>query len=169
MPAGGIVARPAAVEDADALADVHAACFASPWDAELLEVFLAAPDCVCFLCAEDGAATGFLLTRMAADEAEILTLAVMPEARGMGIGRSLLEAAIAVLKSRGAKHLFLEVDEENAAALTLYRGLGAKPVGRRAAYYADGGDAAILSLTLDEALTDERLGDDRLAEQGPSR
>ncbi|XSG83153.1 MAG: ribosomal protein S18-alanine N-acetyltransferase [Methyloligella sp. ZOD6] len=143
------VARPAAVEDAESLAKLHAACFASPWEAELLQVFLGAPDCLCLLSMEGQDVTGFLLTRTAADEAEILTIAVDPASRRKGIARTLLKAAIAGLKARGTKTLFLEVDEKNNAALTLYRGFGAKPIGRRAGYYADGGDAAILSLTLE--------------------
>ncbi|ODA67874.1 ribosomal-protein-alanine N-acetyltransferase [Methyloligella halotolerans] len=154
-----IAARQAAVKDAEALAAVHAACFSAPWDAELLKIFLEARDSLCVLSTEGETVTGFLLTRIAADEAEILTLAVAPETRRQGIARTLLEAAVDGLKQRGAKHLFLEVDEKNVAALGLYRGLGAKPVGRRPAYYADGGDAAILRLTLDE----------RLAEDGPTR
>lgn len=155
MRSAAIEARPAGVEDADALATLHAACFGSPWDAALLRIFLGAPDCLCLLYAEGDVARGFLLIRLAADEAEILTIAVSPTVRRRGVARALLEAAIGALRSRGAKQLYLEVDEKNAAAFALYRGLGAEPVGHRASYYADGGDAAILRLTLQEYLAEE--------------
>lgn len=154
-----IVTRPAAVDDARSLADLHATCFPAPWEADLLEIFLAAPDSLCFVCWEGESAAGFLLARIAADESEILTLAVDPFARRRGIGRALLTAALAALQARGVRRLFLEVDEANQAAIALYRGFGAEPVGRRPGYYADGGDAAILSIALD----------DRLAEGGSSR
>lgn len=149
-----VAPRRAAVDDADALAALHATSFPAPWDADLLKVFLAAPDSLCLIGDENGVAAGFLLIRIAADESEILTLAVDPLARRKGIARVLLAAAIGGLKERGIKHLFLEVDEENTAALALYRGFGAETVGRRAAYYADGGNAAILSIALADCLAE---------------
>jgi len=97
-------------------------------------------------------ADGFILCRVVADEAEILMLAVRPDARRSGLGRRLTEAAADVCMTRGAERLFLEVAEDNMAARMLYVRAGFVEVGRRRAYYArpDGpaADALILSLNL---------------------
>lgn len=90
---------------------------------------------------------GFVLARAAADEAEILTLAVRPAARGKGLGRALLQAAIQKAKALGATTMFLEVGADNPAALALYAGLGFTKVGARKAYY-EGRDALVLRLPL---------------------
>jgi ribosomal-protein-alanine N-acetyltransferase len=95
-----------------------------------------------------GLMAGLLIARKVADEAEILTFGVAPACRRMGLGRALLEAAIAALRSSGAKQLFLEVEEGNEPAVQLYRAFGAVPVGKRAGYYEHGADAAIFSLAL---------------------
>lgn len=87
---------------------------------------------------------GFVLCRVAADEAEILTLAVMPDARRQGIGGALLAEAMAGAVVRGAGAMFLEVSDRNAAARALYAGAGFEEVGRRKRYYGDGADALVL-------------------------
>lgn len=90
---------------------------------------------------------GFVLARVTAGEAEILTLAVAPDARGKGLGRALLTAAIGEAKKMGAHVMFLEVGSDNPAALALYAGLGFTKVGLRKGYY-QGRDAALLRLPL---------------------
>ena len=87
---------------------------------------------------------GMILARVAADEAEILTLAVMPEARRNGIARRLMEAAIAEARRRSARSMVLEVGVLNVPAMALYAALGFAEVGRRSGYYAKGEDALIL-------------------------
>jgi len=74
-------------------------------------------------------------------------LAVAPAARGQGLGRALLQAAIAWAKAQGAEAVFLEVGTDNPHALALYAGLGFAKVGMRKAYYA-GRDALVLRLSL---------------------
>jgi ribosomal-protein-alanine N-acetyltransferase len=99
---------------------------------------------------------GFILLRVAADEAEVLTLAVWPEARRAGVGLRLVEAGAVEAAARGAERLFLEVADDNAAALALYARCGFREAGRRRAYYArpDGSrrDALLLALNLRERL-----------------
>jgi len=90
---------------------------------------------------------GFVLARAAADEAEILTLAVRPSARGKGLGRVLLQAAIKKAHALGAATMFLEVGVDNPHALALYAGLGFAKVGTRKAYF-EGRDALVLRLPL---------------------
>ena len=84
-----------------------------------------------------------ILARVAADEAEVLTLAVVGAARRAGVGRRLLAAAMGEAARRGAASMFLEVGERNGAALGLYAGAGFVAVGRRERYYA-GGEAAVV-------------------------
>ena len=85
---------------------------------------------------------------MAADEAEILTIAVAPAAHRQGIGAALLAAAMAQAALRGAAAMFLEVAEGNAAARALYAAAGFRQSGRRRRYYPDGADALVLRRSL---------------------
>ena len=84
---------------------------------------------------EDGKAAGIVAVRTAADEAEILNLAVAPAWRRRGLGRALMGSAIAESARMGAARVFLEVRESNAAARAFYASLGFLPSGRRTAYY----------------------------------
>ena len=128
--------------DTAPLAALHAACFQDAWDAASLRTTLAAPGAFAFHDRD-----GFVAARVASDEAEILTLAVAPQARGKGLGRALLNAAIAEAQRRGAKAVFLEVGSDNPAALALYAALGFANVGSRKAYYG-ARDASVLRLLL---------------------
>jgi len=126
------------------MAAIHAVAFPDEtWDAASFRTLLSQPG-VCGLIDPRG---GFLLLRVAADEAEILTIGVAETRRG--IGTDLMQAAIGRAKSLGAAVVFLEVAAANAAALGLYKSLGFAPAGRRAKYYANGDDAVILSLRLE--------------------
>ena len=91
---------------------------------------------------------GMVLARVAADEADILTLAVAPEAQRRGLGRALLLAALDEAARRGAKSMFLEVSVTNEAASALYLSCGFTQVGRRRGYYAGGGDALVMRARL---------------------
>lgn len=89
-------------------------------------------------------AGAMLLARRAADQAEILALAVVPSARRAGRARALLAAAEARAKENGVRELFLEVAASNAAARALYAAAGYREAGRRRRYYRDGDDALVL-------------------------
>lgn len=117
----------------EALAALHARCFRSPppWSAADFAGFLADP--LCFLLVEGDAA--FLLGRAVAGEAELLTLAVAPEARRLGLGRKLLSRFLYQAQLRGAERAFLEVAADNAPALALYESVGFSGAGRRRGYY----------------------------------
>lgn len=136
---------------ARALADLHAEAFAAPWDASAFAALLSHPGMV--LEAEAG---GFVLVRVAADEAEVLTLAVRPASRRAGLGARLMRAAAGRSATLGARRLFLEVAEDNLAARHLYDRLGFQSTGRRPRYYARQGgpsvDALLLAVNLDGPL-----------------
>ena len=91
---------------------------------------------------------GLILSRVAGDEAEILTLAVVPAARRRGVASFLLRAAMTGLVDAGAAVAFLEVSVKNTAALGLYLCQGFIEAGRRAAYYSDRSDALVLRIDL---------------------
>jgi ribosomal-protein-alanine N-acetyltransferase len=81
---------------------------------------------------------GFVMTRHAADEAEILSIAVDAGARGLGLGRTLLRRNLQRLAGLGVRAVFLEVGADNRPALALYRRMGFTQVGKRERYYGDG-------------------------------
>ncbi len=143
--------------DPPALAAVHAACFPpeEAWGEAILAAHLSMPG-VFALLAETG---GMVLARVAADEAEILTLAVAPAARRGGLGRALVRGAAALAQTGGAARLFLEVSEANNAARALYAGLGFRRIGTRPRYYPDFSDALLLRSDL--PLERDRPGLDR--------
>ena len=87
------------------------------------------------ILADEAIARGFLILSFAADEAEIIDLGVVPEARREGLARALLKTGEALAAERGAARLFLEVAVDNAPARALYLGLGYAEIGSRKAYY----------------------------------
>lgn len=135
------VIEPLDVGDAGAMAAVHREGFARPWnDGEFARLLVQDP-VFGFGARQEGRGgaplSGFVLARLAAGEAEILTLAVAARVRRSGLGRRLMDAVLFRLHAERAESLFLEVDETNAAALTLYRRLGFREVGKRPGYYAE--------------------------------
>ena len=130
------------------IAGMHHICFAEPWSEKAMAELLALPGCFGWLAAEGEAPQGFVLARIAADEAEILTILVLPPYRRAGLARRLLDAVIGNAKMQGVGKLFLEVALSNAAGLQLYTKVGFTEVGRRPRYYANGGDALLLAMDL---------------------
>jgi ribosomal-protein-alanine N-acetyltransferase len=131
---------------ATALSAIHARAFPEDeyWDAHIIAGQLSQPGIFGLI----DPVGGMLLARLAADEAEILTLAVVPERRQQGLGGRLLARAASEVRHHGAVRLFLEVSTRNPAARGLYQQSGFQQVGRRRAYYADGSDALVLSKDL---------------------
>jgi ribosomal-protein-alanine N-acetyltransferase len=145
------------------LAALHGAAFPrEAWGAGAFQVQLEMHGVIGLL---DGRG-GLALLRVTADEAEILTIGVMPAARRQGIARALLADAIVRLRAIGVRTIFLEVGVRNRAALALYEGAGFTEVGRRRSYYASGDDALILRATIDQA---EDAASPDAAEPAPGR
>jgi len=137
--------------DAMACAKLHEASFAHPWSSAEFETLLADPACVGDGLGDGKKLAGFILSRRALDEAEILTIAVDDSVRGRGFGHRLLSLHIGRLASVGVGRLFLEVDEDNSAAVALYARFGFAIAGKRANYYAkaSGGHANALVMRRD--------------------
>ncbi len=97
-------------------------------------------------------AVGFTLSRQAADEEELLLIAVMPQARGNGVGKALMQRFIASAASRGSTRLFLEMREGNPAQ-ALYERHGFTLAGRRRDYYRSGKIGPFDALTYSNLLS----------------
>jgi ribosomal-protein-alanine N-acetyltransferase len=144
------VILPAGTHAASLLAALHAEAFSATdrWTEQTIELLLSLPGHFALLAEAMGEPAGFIMGRVAADEAEVLTLAVRPAARRRGVGGALMRALASESAQRQAANLFLEVSESNQAARALYAGLGAKEAGRRRRYYANGTDALVLRCPL---------------------
>lgn len=129
---GLLTVGPAAAE---VLAAIHAEAFETPWSAAEIADLLRLDSVSGLLLQAEGTEAGFVLLQLAADEAEILTIAVRPRFRRRGAGRRLLGAAMALACAAGAARLLLEVAEDNAPALALYARLGLARLARRRGYY----------------------------------
>lgn len=135
------------------LAALHRRCFPhEPWDAPAFAELLAMPGATAFVLPETTQPDGLILLRQAADEAEIVTLAVAPKARRQGVATALLCRGLAAVAAAGARRAFLEVAEDNAPARRLYEGLGFAVCGRRRGYYRRAGGPAADALVLAAAL-----------------
>ena len=155
LPAGTSPAlrlRPTTQDDLATLASLHALCFAKGWTAQSIGQLLRTPGAFALLAEAGGSACGFILIRVAADEAEILSIGVVPRARRLGTGRRLVSAGAAKARDMGAVTLFLEVARENEAARALYAAGGFTEAGLRRGYYRgpEGGadDALVLRANL---------------------
>jgi ribosomal-protein-alanine N-acetyltransferase len=119
---------------AAAQAQAYAGGAAAPYDAGSLRALAFAPGGA--LVADDAdLPAAFALGRAAADEGEVLALAVAPERRRRGLGAAALAALEAALRAAGARRLFLEAAADNAAALALYARAGWREAGLRRGYY----------------------------------
>lgn len=137
-------------ETAPLLAALHAQAFPErAWSEAEIADLLRNPTAFAFTWRGGDAPVGFALGWTAAGEAELLTVAVVPDARRGGVGQMLLNAICAAALLRGAASLHLEVAEDNEPARRLYAKLGFEEVGRRRGYYADGQtDAIVMRRTL---------------------
>jgi [ribosomal protein S18]-alanine N-acetyltransferase len=127
-------------------ARLHGESFAHPWSSAELAALIASSSTVgaAALDSVNRRLRGFILSRLAADEAEILTIAVDAAYQGKGVGRALLSENLRQAANAGARAMFLEVAKDNEPALALYHRFGFAKVGERAGYYrrADGTRAA---------------------------
>lgn len=135
------------------LAALHGACFTvpRPWSAPEFAEILASKGA--FLRA---LSQGFVLGRVIAGEAELLTICVADDARGGGLGRRLMAAFFEQSQALGAQEAFLEVAQDNAPARALYAATGWQEAGRRRGYYHHPDGRAVDALVLRAGL--ERTG-----------
>lgn len=128
------------------LARMHGEVFDDGWGATDFAAMLETPGTDAAIASDTGEPLGFIVTRQASDEAEIITMGARPSVQRRGVARQLLESRMAALAARGVRHLFLEVAASNAAAQGLYAACGFVAAGRRKGYYrrVDGVEDAIV-------------------------
>jgi len=135
--------RTAEVADCDVLSEIHASAFRRGWSDAEFESLLVQPGVHALLATYRNrvgrrAPAGFILYRFAADEAEVLSVAVKPEHRRRGVGRRLVEEALRHAYREGAREIHLEVEDSNLGAIALYRRVEFQERGRRQGYYTQG-------------------------------
>jgi ribosomal-protein-alanine N-acetyltransferase len=130
--------------DAAAIAALHAASFQRGWGEDEFHRLLIDRAVVAHRAMIGRTMVGFILSRMAAGEAEILSVAIAPAWRGRGFARPLLDLHLRRLAGLGVRAVFLEVDEHNEPACRLYRNAGFSEVGVRKGYYQEGASALVL-------------------------
>ena len=130
----------ATLRDAPRLAQLHGASFHRGWGEGEFEGMIAERNTLVHRLRLGRKTIGFAVSRMGADEAEILSIAVDEAWRGRGLSRDLLITHLGHLAGRGVRRIFLEVEENNVPARRLYERTGFAVVGRRERYYrgADG-------------------------------
>jgi tRNA threonylcarbamoyl adenosine modification protein YeaZ/ribosomal-protein-alanine acetyltransferase len=151
-PAMNATLRKAENHDLATMASIHSAGFEAGWSAVDLQALLETPRSMAIVAVVDAEVVGFALARMAADEAEILTICIDPSWQRRKIGDKLLATLIKDLRAHGITTLFLEVAADNTSAIGLYHSHGFLNVGVRKSYYArrDGSkvDAVVLRLAV---------------------
>ncbi len=138
---------------ADVISTLHGLCFEHPWHQQAVTDLLAMPGAVAFIASDRDDPVGFIIARLAADEAEIITIGTVPAHRHTGIAGALLDYVINDLTDKGAARLFLEVAADNNSALKLYRSRDFATCGQRPGYYQRPGgaiDAHILALVFSD-------------------
>lgn len=131
------------------MAAVHAACFTTPRPWSAAEIASTLDSAFAFVLTEP---SGFLIGRVVAGEAELITLAVDPSARKRGTGGRLVDGFLAEAKLRGAESVFLEVAANNLPAQSLYARKGFEPKGKRRGYYQSPTGERIDALVLARAI-----------------
>lgn len=163
---GAVLAERLRGVDAAAVALVEQACFSDPWSEETIRAMAESRLDFCFVLraagdsqvgvtggdpAQDPQAGisgdgvfGYAALRIVADEAELLRIGVLPDMRGKGYGRELLERVTAFAREHGAAAMTLEVRAGNETARRLYESAGFAEEGRRKNYYREPAEDAVL-------------------------
>jgi len=137
---GTALVEAATIRDAPRLAQLHGGSFHRGWGESEFEHMLTERNTLVHRLRVGRKTIGFAVSRMAADEAEILSIAIDAPYRGKGLSRTLLLTHLGHLAGRGVRTIFLEVEENNQPARRLYERAGFNVVGRHDRYYRQGGE-----------------------------
>ena len=138
----------AASRDAPQLAAIHGASFHRGWGEGEFETMMAERNTLVQRLRTGSKVIGFAVSRMAADEAELLSIAVAARHRGRGLSHDLLLTHLGTLAGRGVRTVFLEVEENNQPARKLYARMGFTLIGRRERYYREAGGQELNALVM---------------------
>ena len=147
-----MIIRAAEQMDIDAIVRVENACFSTPWSIDAIKHEICENKLADFMiaCDEEDNIVGYIGIWTLLDECQINKIAVMPEKRKIGIGKTILNHVIELTRDMGVKSWYLEVRESNTAAQALYRSSGFSSVGTRKNYYINPVEDAVL-MSLEEA------------------
>ena len=145
---GPAIVEPVTLRDAARLAQLHGASFHRGWGEGEFESMMAERNTLLHRLRRGRQVIGFAVSRMAADEAEILSIAIDESERGRGLSRNLLMTHLGHLAGRGVRTIFLEVEENNKPARRLYEWAGFGVVGRRERYYQQPGGEQLNALLM---------------------
>jgi ribosomal-protein-alanine N-acetyltransferase len=134
--------------DLDAVLAIEQASYPAPWRREHFQHEIDTPHSFPIVAESDGLVVGYVCLMSLFEEAQILNIAVLPELRGRGIARLLLDYSEMVAREKGAELLALEVRASNVAALTLYEKFGFIRTGLRKKYYEGRDDAVLMEKVL---------------------
>jgi len=141
--------RPLVPADINRVVEIERQTFSDPWSRSAFLESLARPEVTGIaLDDESGRLAGYGLCVLAADEGEILNVAVAPQSRRRGMGRRLVAHMLEHLRRGGAVRVYLEVRKSNEAAIGLYRGMGFETAGARRGYYTHPREDAV-TMTID--------------------
>lgn len=143
-----VTLRPATPDDIEAIMTIETAVFDSEaWSSEAMTRDVNDPNCSYVVAESGGTVIGYagLLCPPGSGEADVQTIAVLPESRSTGLGRRLMNALLEQAEARRAKHIFLEVRADNTPAIALYESLGFAAIAVRPGYYQpEGVDAVVM-------------------------
>jgi ribosomal-protein-alanine N-acetyltransferase len=142
------VIEPATLRDVTTLSQIHGASFHRGWGENEFESMIAERNTLVHRLRMGRKTIGFSVSRIGADEAEILSIAVAESHRGRGLSNNLLLTHLGHLAGRGIRTVFLEVEENNQPARRLYQRAGFSVVGRRERYYRQSGGEVLDALLM---------------------
>jgi [ribosomal protein S18]-alanine N-acetyltransferase len=150
MAPGGLHVEPGIGKDAGAMARLHATAFYHGWPVSEFDAYLADPGRTPAYVAIDPKRrlAGFAMLRLVEDEAELLTIVVDGKWRGRGVGAAMLRAALDDLTMSPVRRMFLEVEDANAAAISLYKTFGFAEIAQRRGYYPKPGGEPATALVM---------------------
>lgn len=131
--------------DIPRILEIERASFVTPWTEWMFESQIDLKDIAINLVLEiEGIIAGYAAAWVARYEIHLLSIAVAPEERKKGYGRSLLETVTEKGVKMGGRSIVLEVRESNITAIRFYRNLDFRVIGMRSSYYTDTGENAVI-------------------------
>ncbi|MBE5988362.1 ribosomal-protein-alanine N-acetyltransferase [Lacrimispora xylanisolvens] len=131
-------------EDVLGVLEIEMQCFSDPWSFDMINKGLESSLDTWLVLWEEGAAAGYCVFRTIADECELLRIAVLPELRGRGLSKKLMDQMVFYSRQKEVKSIFLEVRESNDRARNLYKSYGFVEEGIRKHYYSNPSENAVL-------------------------
>lgn len=131
-----LIIRNMTLNDLDAVAEVASGCFLQPWQRSDFEFSVNADYDIGLVAEREESVIGFCILRCSIPQADVIDVAVIPEARGAGVGTVMINRLIGEGIKCGVSEFILEVRLSNNPAIKLYENAGFKTIGIRKDYYS---------------------------------